>query len=91
MSYSLHDSQGNHVGQVASVGGMNDLLDFTARIGAWGPLNDFLNSGKTSNIPGVMQEISQFAPYATDANVRDTLQNLKQQLEKVKGSAIIVD
>jgi len=47
--------------------------------------------GKTSNIPGVMHEISQFAPYATDANVRDTLQNLKQQLEKVKGSAIIVD
>jgi hypothetical protein len=91
MSYSLTDGQGVHITQIASVGGMNDLLDFVSRLRVWGPLNNFLETGETENPLQVIADITQFVPYATDPNVRDTLLNLKQGLEKVKGVALICD
>lgn len=90
MSYSLFGDQG-HIGQIASVGGMNDLLDFVTRVRVWGPLSTFLDVGGTSDVKGVIDEITQFTPYATDPNVKDTLLNLKEMLSKVKGTAIISD
>jgi len=91
MSYSLIDGQGVHITQIASVGGMVDLLDFVTRLGGWGPLPTFLNTGETMNPLAVITEITMVVPYCTDPNVRDTLLNLKQGLEKVKGVALICD
>jgi hypothetical protein len=91
MSYSLFGEQEGHIGQVASVGGMNDLLDFVARVRVWGPLSTFLERGITSDVPGVISEIKQFLPFCTDPNVKSTLQGLQQGLEKIKGTAIISD
>jgi hypothetical protein len=91
MSYSLVDTSKGPVAHLASVGGMNDLLDFVQRLRVWGPLSNFLNTGETADVQGVINEITQFAPYCTDANVKDTLLNLKQGLEQVQGTAMIVD
>lgn len=91
MSYSLVDKDKGPILHLASVGGMNDLLDFVTRVSVWGPLSDFLNKGETSDIPGVINDITQFAPYATDPNVRDTLLHMKQGLEKIKGEALIAE
>ena len=89
MSFSLCDTQGVHISQIASVGGMNDLLDFVGRFPKWGPLSNFLNLGETSDVPGVVNEIKQLVPYATDPGVKETLLELGVSLEKMKGTAII--
>lgn len=89
MSYSLFDSQGVHISQVASIGGMNDVLDFVDRFPKWGPLSNFLNTGETSDVLGVLNEIKFLVGYATDPGVRETLLELAVNLEKVKGPAII--
>ena len=92
MSYSLLDVKKGHPTMLlASVGGMKDMLDFVRRTTLRGPLSDFLNTGKTDNVKGVITDITQYAPYCTDASVNDTLLRLKEGLEQIQGSAMIVD
>ncbi len=88
MSYSLFGNQG-HIQPIASVGGMNDLLDFVERLRVFGPLKEFLDYGETSNVKGVIDEITVFLPYCSNPGVKSTLLELKQGLEKVQGTAVI--
>ena len=93
MSYSLVDSTG-FTSHIASVGGMNDLLDFVTRFRVWGPLSTFLDTGETNDIPAVIKDIVEFVPYVSDPSVRSTLLNLKQALEKSyrwSGRATIIE
>jgi hypothetical protein len=91
MAYTLVDTKAGRIGQIASVGGMNDLLDFVQRLRIWGPLNNFLNLGETDNPKGVIEEITLFTPYCTDPNVKDTLLNLKEMLSKAQGLVMIIE
>jgi hypothetical protein len=91
MSYSLYDTAQGPVLHLASVGGMVDLLDFVERFPKFGPLSNFLTMGETNDVKGVLAEVTQLIPYCTDPNVRSTMENLKQGLEKVKGEARIIE
>jgi hypothetical protein len=90
MAYNLADDNGT-IDQIASVGGMNDLLTFVQRLRVSGPLSDFINTGQTSDVQGVITEIGLIVPYCTDPSVKDTLLNLKESLGAVKGTAHIID
>jgi hypothetical protein len=90
MSYSLF-SKDKHIDHLASVVGMNDLLDFVLRTVKSGPLLDFINKGETSDIQGTIRDIDTYLPYATNSEVKDILLNLKTGLGQIKGTAIISD
>jgi hypothetical protein len=92
MSYSLLDvDKGRPIMHLASVGGMKEMLDFVRGLKTVGPLNNFLNQGSTDNVKGVISDITQYAPMCSVANVKTTLLHLKEGLEQIQGSAMIVD
>jgi hypothetical protein len=64
VGYTLFDQQGP-VRYLASVGGMNDLLDFVSTQRTLGPLKEFLDSGETQNMQAVIGDITALFHVAT--------------------------
>lgn len=90
MSYTLFDKRGP-VHYIGSIGGMNDLLDFVAKLRTSGPLKEFLDGGETRDMQGVIGEITALIPNCSDPSVKTTLLELKKGLAKSRGVAIISD
>jgi len=83
MSYVIASAQGE-VGFLASVQGLNDVVDFVERVTKRGPLTEFLETGQTENIPEVIKELGLLIPYATNLDVKATLTVLRNNLEKAQ-------
>jgi hypothetical protein len=91
MSFSLYDTQQGSTMHLASVGGMHDLLQFVTRVIKQGPLKEFIATGETGDVKGVISDIVQYIPYCTNPNVKHTLEHLKEGLETVKGNARVIE
>jgi hypothetical protein len=90
VSYTLVDAKGP-VKQIASVIGMEDLLKFVERLGVWGPLKDFLDTGESYDIDGILKDISMYLPKATSPGVQSVLRHMQEGLLQSKGYVVITD
>lgn len=90
MSYTLFNQSGP-IHHIASVQGMNDILDFIEKMRVWGPLKDFLETGETANPQGVAKDITMYLPYCSNSDVKATLLQLKEGMEKAGNWAGLSD
>lgn len=90
MSFRLYDEDG-YVGDLASIGGYNDLLD-TVTKGNYPPLRQMLENGETQEPMVVLEELKKFqlSGLLADSSVRDTVSNFQRLMTKEVRKEIVL-
>lgn len=88
MSYNLYSGNGV-LGQLASNGGYNELVQFVQRIPGTPELKKFVTDGWTDDIKDLQSEVDGLAKIVWQPDIKSTLQNMSQLLKKAQEVAIV--